>query len=134
RIGREDLNRVARSMLPDGVVVGDPLAAYVDSALGSYYEQTLADALRVPDAAVGEQILRNWFTQELITQAGTRGFVMRSETETAGVPEAVLAVLLARHLVRSETRAGSRWVELVHDTFIAPVRQANDAWLQRQMR
>lgn len=132
-ITQADLTSVAHSVLGEQEELENPLAAFVDSALGSYYEQSLAQALQDTGHQTTEEFLREWFSHKLITDADTRGFVLRGDEETAGVPEAVIQALEKRHLIRSETRAGSKWVELVHDTFIEPVQASNEVWTQRQM-
>ncbi len=83
--------------------------------------------------------MRAWFDAELITEAGTRGLVHQDESETVGLPNAVVRALQKRFLVRSEARGGDTWIELVHDRFVEPIRANNAAWfaghlsaLQRQ--
>jgi WD40 repeat protein len=131
-ITRDDLMHVARKMQIEEKHTADPLAAFVDSALGSFYEFALAHVLQETDTDVKEVSLRDWFSRKLITDAGTRGFLPRGTNSTAGVPEPVVAALESWHLVRSDTRAGGRWVELVHDSFIDPVRKANRKWTKRR--
>lgn len=133
-IRRDDLTRLARDVLADGEERDDPLAAFIDSALGSYYEQSLVAALKASATDTREEYLRDWFSRKLITDAGTRGYLLRGAESTAGVPESVIMGLLDHHLLRSEERKGSRWVELIHDSFIEPIRYANDTWTQRRMR
>ena len=112
-------------------------AGDVDTALARFYEETVASVL--VGAPVGERQLRTWFDSELITPAGTRGLVLQGAEETGGLPNAVVRQLQARFLVRSESRAGGAWVELVHDRFVEPIRASNAIWfpthlsaLQRQ--
>lgn len=130
----DDLIHVARDALTQEKEVTDPLATFVDSALGTYYEQSLAIALDTVDTDVTEEYLRDWFSHKLITKAGTRGFLLRGAAETDGLPEEMVKALEKRRLLRSETRAGGRWSELVHDSFIIPVREANEIWMQQRMR
>lgn len=133
-ITRADLIHLAHNVLAQEEDDADPLATFVDSALGTYYEQSLTEALRTTDTDTTEEYLRYWFSHKLITEAGTRGFLLRGDTETAGLPEEVVKALEKRRLLRSETRAGGRWVELIHDSFIDPLREANEAWTQQRMR
>ena len=109
----------------DLVAAGD-----VNQALAQFYEETLAAVLDGSEAAgVGERRLRVWFDQELITGAGTRGLVHQNETDTGGMPNAVVEALQRRFLVRAEARSGDTWIELVHDRFVEPIRAANRVWL-----
>jgi hypothetical protein len=104
---------------------------YIGQALQRYYEDALAHVLADREArAAGatERALRKWFSSELITEAGTRGFVQRRETHTGSLSNAAVRVLESRFLVRRETRAGGIWYELVHDSFVDPIRAANGAW------
>jgi hypothetical protein len=133
-ITRDDLIHLAHNVLAQEEADADPLATFVDSALGTYYEQSLAEALRTTETDTTEEYLRYWFSHKLITEAGTRGFLLRGDTETAGLPEEVVKALEKRRLLRSETRAGGRWVELIHDSFIDPLRETNEAWTQQRMR
>ena len=79
----------------------------VDTALASFYEEAIASVLH--DRRVGgasEIAVRNWFDQQLMTEAGTRGMVYRGETHTAGLPNGIVKLLEDRYLLRYETR---RW-------------------------
>ena len=105
----------------------------VDTALASFYEEAIASVLH--DRRVGgasEIAVRNWFDQQLMTEAGTRGMVYRGETHTAGLPNGIVKLLEDRYLLRSETRSGGVWYELVHDRFVEPIVQANRAWWAQQ--
>jgi hypothetical protein len=73
------------------------------------------------------------FSTELITEAGTSGYVYMGESHTAGIPNPVVQYLDGK-LVRGETRAAGRWYELVHDRFIDPIQQANLRWTQSRQR
>jgi hypothetical protein len=102
----------------------------VDRALASFYEDAIANAIR--QTGVSEVALRDWFERELITEAETRGTVYQGQTETAGMTNDVVAALAAQYLLRAEIRAGGTWYELVHDRFVAPILQANQAWRLQQ--
>jgi WD40 repeat protein len=109
-------------------------AGDVDRALTQFYEETLGAALADPAAAgTAERQLRTWFDEELITEAGTRGLVHQDETETAGLPNGVVAALQRRFLVRGEARGGDTWIELVHDRLVEPVRASNAAWFPEHL-
>ncbi len=107
----------------------DPLAVFIDNALASYYQQAIKTVLNHPDVSLAEYELRHWFSTELITAAGTRNLLARGETATEGVPEVVVALLDKEHyLVRNDMRGGRPFIELVHDSFIEPIRRANRQW------
>jgi hypothetical protein len=116
-----DLERLAR---------GGNLAKYVDRALSDFYERAIARVLEKPDLGITKLALRSWFSDKLITKAGTRSIVFRNETtgETDGLPNRAVDLLAAQFLLRTELRAGGAWVELVHDRFIDPILQSNQAW------
>lgn len=102
----------------------------VDTALAEFYQQAIARVI----AATGESetFLRDWFERKLITEAGTRGSVYRGLEQTAGLSTAAADLLANQFLLRSETRAGGIWYELVHDRFVEPILQANRDWQLRQ--
>jgi WD40 repeat protein len=109
---------------------GAGLGEFVNHALASFYEQTLA-AVTQAGTGVSERELRDWFSHTLITRDGTRNLLYQSESETGGLPNAVVLELERRFLLRGETRSGGRWVELVHDRLIPPIRDANTQWRRR---
>ena len=116
---------------PPGPITAENLAEAgdVNQALSRFYEKTLQSVLTDPAAlGVSERQLRAWFDGQLITEAGTRGLVRQDEEETGGLPNAVVRGLQSHFLVRSETRSGDTWIELVHDRLIEPVRADNAAW------
>lgn len=119
RITAADLQRLAR---------GEDLAQYVSRALADFYEQSIARVLQDPSVQVAERDLREWFARELITEAGTRGFAFQGDEKTGSLPNAAVRLLESQFIVRSETRAGGKWYELVHDRFVAPILQANRRW------
>ena len=103
----------------------------VDTALAKFYEQAVAKALslKIPKKMkVSETGLRNWFSHQVITEAGTRGNVYRGDELTGGLPTAVADFLVDQHLLRIETRAGGQWFELIHDRFIEPILKSNQEW------
>jgi hypothetical protein len=124
RITLDNLQRLAR---------GQDLAQFVNQALADYYEDTLSKTLREPGSRVSEGKLREWFSTQLITEAGTRGFVYMGEHRTGGIPNAMVLYLEGK-LVRGDSRAAGRWYELVHDRFIDPILQANRRWAQARQR
>jgi WD40 repeat protein len=104
----------------------------VDSALADFYEEVLAKVLRQTDLTEIE--LRGWFDKQLITEAGTRGLVYQGTEQTAGLPNAAVEALADQFLLRAEARAGGIWIELVHDRFVEPIRQANGRWLAERLQ
>lgn len=109
---------------------GAGLGEFVNHALATFYEQTLA-TVTLERTGVSERQIRDWFSQTLITRDGTRNLLYQSESETGGLPNTVVFELERRFLLRGETRGGGRWVELVHDRLIAPIREANAQWRRR---
>jgi hypothetical protein len=111
------------------------LAAFIDTALAGYYEQAITAVLAHPDVTVSEYDLRHWFSETLITSAGIRNLVARGKETTQGMPEMVVRLLdEIHHLVRNDMRGGRPFVELVHDSFVNPIRQANRQWREAQTR
>jgi hypothetical protein len=104
----------------------------VDRALADFYTEAISVALSEEKGQVSEFFLRNWFSSELITEAGTRGLIFRGESETQGLPNEIVTALTKSYLLRAELRAGGIWIELVHDRFIAPILQANQEWILHQ--
>ncbi len=98
----------------------------VDEALREFYDDAVRYA--VEKSGVPEGRLRRWIDRHLITPLGTRGLVLRGETETAGMPNVAVEALAERRLIYAEVHSGARWYELAHDRLIEPVRQSNRAW------
>jgi len=104
----------------------------IDAALAEFYEAALAKTTQ--QTGLAEIELRRWFEQELITEAGTRGSVYQGVEKTAGLPNEAVNVLADQFLLRAESRAGGVWIELVHDRFVEPIRQANQVWLAGRLQ
>ncbi len=102
----------------------------VDAALSQFYEQAIAAVLH--ETGTSELSLRNWFDRQLITEAETRGTVYQGREETAGLSNQIVQRLANQFLLRAEIRAGGTWYELVHDRFVTPILQANQAWRLQQ--
>ena len=114
-------------------------AGDVDTALRDYYAEQVAATAHA--SGVDERRIRDWVEENLITESGLRGQVLRAPDATGGLANTVIRRLVDAHLVRAEDRRGVTWYELAHDRLIAPVRQDNMAWfeanlstLQRQAR
>ncbi len=107
----------------------------IDRALINFYEGAVKQVTQ--QTSVKERDVRHWFDRQLITPMQTRGLVLRSEKDTAGLPNAAVDLLEQRHLICSDVRAGARWYELSHDRLIDPVLQADrtyDAARQTTLR
>ena len=124
-INRNDLVAIAK---------GESIAQFISNALADFYEQAIAKVLADPEAKVQEGDLRDWFTHRLITEAETRGFVYRGAETTAGLPNKAIDILASQYIIRSESRAGGVWIELVHDRFVGPILQANRKWVELHQR
>jgi hypothetical protein len=108
-------------------VTADDLAALgnVDDSLIAYYNEAVAEALGRRHRLRREYKLRDELERGLITSAGTRATVFAGAEETKNLPKKALDTLAAHHLLRTEWRAGGRWLELAHDRLIDPIRQSN---------
>ncbi|MBI1877939.1 MAG: hypothetical protein HYR94_06890 [Chloroflexi bacterium] len=102
----------------------------VDRTLADFYEQALLKSQ--DETGTTELELRDWFEHELITKAGTRGSVYRGQELTEGIPTRTADFLVNQFLLRTESRAGGIWYELVHDRFVEPIVQANKVWRAKQ--
>lgn len=98
----------------------------VNQSLLAFYEGVTRQVAQ--QVAVQEEKMRDWFEDNLITPAGTRGTVFRGRRETAGLPNAAIDRLEQFHLIRAEARAGARWYELTHDRLIQPIQVSNEQW------
>jgi hypothetical protein len=98
----------------------------VEQNLSSLYEESIMRTIQ--ETGVDERDLRVWFEQSLITPARTRGTVYRGTDETGGLPNHVVDILENQHIIRAELRAGARWCELAHDTWIDPILESNKNW------
>ncbi|MBA3550501.1 MAG: hypothetical protein H0T76_28840, partial [Nannocystis sp.] len=106
-----------------------PLAKTLDpdEALVRFYDAALARIGR-------QRRVRNWFAEQLQTPDGARIAVLQGKRATAGLPNDVVDRLEAEHLLRSEARLGTRWVELAHDRLLAPIQRSNTAWFAARAR
>lgn len=125
QITEEDLNLLTG---------GSDLAEFISRALGEFYEQAIASVMSDPSVTVTERQLRGWFSEELITEGGTRGAVRQGRERTGSLPNNVVRLLQEKFIIRSETRGGNAWFELSHDRFVSPILAANRAWNERNPR
>ncbi len=106
----------------------------VDQSLSNFYENALQNVRQTPGLEIPEITLRNWFSRELITPAGTRGSVYREVRQTGSLSNRAVELLEKQFLIRAESRAGGTWYELVHDRFVDPILEANQAWHTNRQR
>ncbi len=106
--------------------IGDPT-----TALAHFYDDCVAETSR--RVRVSSAFTRRWFERVLITPAGTRATAWQGDRDTAGMPNAAVAELENRHMLRAEDRAGARWYEINHDRFIAAIKKANAAARSRSL-
>ena len=113
----------------ENVITQYHLEAYgdVDKALVHFYENAIEKTAE--RTSIKEGKLRQWFARALITPTGTRGTVFRGETETGGIPNAVIDELENQRIIRMELRGGAQWYELTHDRFVETVQTSNQNWL-----
>lgn len=119
--------------LPSGttVITSEHVGSHGDAtaALAHYYDNALSGAAR--QVRIDCLFMRRWISAQLITSANTRGTAHRGILLTAGLPNPAIDALEDRHLIRAETRAGSRWYELTHDRFLRPIEEANVRAIRR---
>lgn len=74
-----------------------------------------------------ERALRDWIDQSLII---TPQALRRPTRELPAVPkpQAVLATLQGRYLIRDDPRPGGTWWELSHDMLVQPIMEDNRTW------
>jgi WD40 repeat protein len=118
-------HRMWKDMRPDDPSIDDDdVEKYGDvtKVLGDYYK----DAVRkVAGSAGARRSLREWVGTKLIV-GGIRAQVRHEKDSSAGPREAQIAKLLASYLVRTEDRAGVKWLELSHDRLVEPVLKVNE--------
>jgi WD40 repeat protein len=130
RAARKNIPELNMEVLPD-LLEGRTLADFVSQALADFYENVIEftmESMRQRGQPISQRKLRDWFSDHLITPAGTRAFVFGSRKSVEGMPTAVVELLVSRHIIRSESRASATWYELVHDRMVDPIVKANEAW------
>ncbi len=120
--------------VPPGEIEPDQIrtVARLDEVHGRFYDRAVTET--VGATRVSERKLRRWFGESLITPAGTRGFLFKDKTQTAGLPNAVVDVLERRQVIRAERRANSQWYELTHDRMVPAVIESNRRWFSAARR
>ncbi len=127
-ITREDLLGLAR---------GKDLAQFISTALANYYEQSLHEVMKLYPR-IRERKLREWFSQELITETETRSSVRQGKLSTGSppndLPNQMVKTLQDRFIIRAEIRGDNTWYELSHDRFVGPILQSNREWFNQNSR
>jgi NACHT domain len=100
--------------------------ADVDASLARFYSDAVRKAAEQSSST--EREIREWVQRNLVTPEGTRGTVHVGAEETAGLPNTVVTSLEGKFL-RAEFRAGARWLEITHDSLLAPIEQSNREYL-----
>ncbi|MCD0452581.1 tetratricopeptide repeat protein [Actinocorallia sp. API 0066] len=120
------LQAVCLRLLGDGREPPDEPGPAVARALTSHVAGTLA---RVAAAhRLTPEELTGWFRDVFAPRAGGARVVYEESPKTAGMPTAVLADLVDRHLLRAHRhRDGSRFYRLAHPRLVKPVRTARPA-------
>jgi hypothetical protein len=103
----------------------------VDTALGEYYEESVASIAK--EGLATEREVHDWFNDHLITERGIRAQVPRDEPKSGGLDNKAVDRLLDDHLIRPEERRGTVWYELAHDRLIEPIRAANMRWEEKNL-
>lgn len=94
-----------------------------NNILIDFYEKTI---LKIAvNKNINIQILRAFFQEKLITSIHTRGTIYRDIDQTGGIPNEIIDLLEDHYLIKSERRAGAKWYELTHDSFIPPIIDSN---------
>lgn len=103
----------------------------VEKSLEDFYGTALQRALeKYPDK---EKEVRNWIEKMLITPIKTRGSALYGNIESDGIPNTIINSFINSYLIRTEKRAGARWISLSHDRFIEPILKSNHQWQENQL-
>lgn len=106
----------------------------VTDALAKYYTSSV-ESIADGDLAV-ERALRDWVEKNLISPEPERIRiqVQRRVPQCEGLDTRLIEDgLVARHLVRPETRGAATYFELSHDRLIRPVVKSNAEWRARRL-
>jgi WD40 repeat protein len=132
------LQVVCRRLWDEAVRRGRPIdpalvaeVGAVDDALRHFYAAAVAAV--ADDTKVPERAIRGWCGEQLITNHGIRSQVIEEADQAAGLPTPAVDALVARHLVRRESRRGVPWLELAHDRLIAPILADNNTWYLKNL-
>ena len=97
-----------------------------DQALKDFYTATLNEAAE--KAGVSQRLVRDWFEDELITPARTRGQVYRDVEYSEGLPNTAAEILNEAYIIRTSVRGKDVWYQLAHDRLVEPVLESNKEW------
>jgi hypothetical protein len=122
----EELEPAAHSVIQADSISPE---GHVDASLKEFYARTVSRI--AASHGSDERDIRDWFSSELTTAHGLRGQVMGTG-ELALVPP-VINALVDAHLVRVEERRGIQWYELAHDRLVAPIRNENAEWFEKNL-
>ena len=98
----------------------------VDTALADYFDERVTAI--ATESGTREWAIRDWFGEQLITEYGLRGQVLREPGQSRGLNNQVIQSLVDARLVRAERRRGATWYEPIHDRLIKPIQESNRAW------
>ena len=98
----------------------------VDAALVAYYTEKVIEAARTGETP--ERRIREWFSEKLITRQNKRSQDSSDNARSFEISIGTIDSLLDAYVIRSETRNGIDWYELVHDRLAKPISDANDTW------
>lgn len=117
----------------DSVIDETDLAAVgdVNNSLAEYYAASIADTAK--SLEIQERIIREWFSEKLITPDGARSQARLGPEGCEGLPLLVVYALENTHLIRSDKRAGQTWYELTHDRLLGPVHSDNQKWFDEHL-
>jgi len=108
---------------------GGPLAKPrdPDEALTRFYDAAVA-------RAGNERRIRGFVGERLLSPEGARNQVLRGPKATAGLANKLVDALERERIIRTETRGGRTWVELVHDRLVPAIQRSNLSWSASQVR
>lgn len=121
--------RLWESLAPDGTDISeadvDRLGG-VSDALADYYATEVRSVAE--NSGVPERVLRDWVGEALITEHGVRRQQQHGPGRDPAAAQRAVRLLEDAHLIRSEARRGTRWLELAHDQLVEPIQQNNAGW------
>jgi WD40 repeat protein len=115
-----------RSIHPDDVDQAD-----IEQALSDYVDASIEQAAKA--AQMSQKVLRDWLEDNLVTSTAIRAQALR-EPLVLGKLDAAIAALIEARLIRSDKRNDREWIELAHDRLVGPLRAANKAWRDRNLK
>ena len=98
-----------------------------DEALTRFYDAAVA-------RAGNERRIRRFVGERLLSPEGARNQALRGPKATAGLANKLCDALERERIIRTETRGGRTWVELVHDRLVPAIQLSNLSWSERQAR